>query len=88
MSCTTKGGGRTVGVSCTASGADATSKGIAVRFRIAKGSSILATTRTTLSKGRAKVTLRSKKALKGKYTLRIAITHKGGVTGISQTIHL
>jgi phospholipase C len=88
LSCTTKGGGKRVGVSCTASGADATSKGIAVRFRIAKGSSILATTRTTLSKGRAKVTLRAKQALKGSYTLRIAIAHKGGVTGISQTIHL
>ncbi len=88
LACTTKGGGRKVTVSCTATGADAKARGIAVRFRIAKGASILATSRTTLAKGRAKVTLRSKKALKGKYTLRIAITHNGGVTGLTQTIRL
>jgi phospholipase C len=89
LSCATKGGGRKISVSCTATGADAKSSGIAVRFRIAKGASILATTRTTLSKGRAKITLRPAKALKkGRYTLRISIAHKGGVTGISQTVHL
>ncbi|WP_196807315.1 phospholipase C [Candidatus Solirubrobacter pratensis] len=88
LSCSTKGGGKKVSVSCTATGTDAKSAGIAVRFRIAKGRSILATTSTKLSKGKTKATLRSKKALKGKYTLRIAITHKGGVTGISQSIRL
>jgi phospholipase C len=89
LKCSTKGSGKTFGVSCTASGADAKAKGIAVRFRIAKGASILATSRTTLKSGRVKATLKAKKALKkGKYTLRIAITSKSGVTGISQTIHL
>jgi phospholipase C len=88
LSCSTKGSGKKVSVSCSATGTDAKSAGIAVRFRIAKGKSILATTATKLSKGKAKATLRSKKALKGKYTLRIAITHKGGVTGISQSIRL
>jgi phospholipase C len=89
LKCSTKGSGKTFSVSCTASGADAKAKGIAVRFRIAKGASILATSRTTLKSGHVKATLKAKKALKkGKYTLRIAITSKSGVTGISQTIHL
>jgi phospholipase C len=88
LKCTTKGADKKVSVSCTASGTDAKAKGIAVRFRIAKGASILATTRTTLSGGRAKATLKAKKTLKGKYTLRIAVTSKTGVTGISQTIRL
>ena len=60
-----------------------------MRFRIVKGASILATSRTTLKSGRVKATLRAKKALKkGKYTLRIAVTSKTGVTGISQTIRI
>jgi phospholipase C len=89
LKCSTKGSGKTFTVSCTAKGADAKAKGIAVRFRIAKGASILATSRTTLKSGRVKATLKAKKALKkGKYTLRIAVTSKTGVTGISQTIHL
>jgi phospholipase C len=89
LKCSTKGSGKTFRVSCTASGADAHAKGIAVRFRIAKGASILATSRTTLKSGRVKATLKAKKALKkGKYTLRIAVTSSSGVTGISQTIHI
>ena len=89
LKCATKGSGKTFTVSCTAKGADAKAKGIAVRFRIAKGSSVLATSRTTLKSGKVKATLKAKKALKkGKYTLRIAVTSKTGVTGISQTIHL
>ena len=87
LSCTTKRGAKAVSVSCSATGADAKSKGIAVRLRLVKGSSVLATTRTTLKSGKVKATLKSRKALKkGKYTLRIAVTHKGGVIGISKTV--
>ena len=59
-----------------------------MRLRLVKGTSILATTRTTLKSGRVKATLRAKHALaKGKrYTLRIAVTHKGGVLGLSRTV--
>jgi len=89
LSCATRGGGKKVSVSCKAKGGDLT-KATALRFRIVKGNHVLATTRTTLSKkGTAKVTLRSKKALKkGKYTLRIAITQKGGLIGLSKTVKL
>ncbi len=85
--CTTKGGGRKIAISCASSGSKAKTS---VRFRIAKGSKILATGRTTLSsKGRVKITLRPKKAIKkGRYTLRIAISRPGGVIGVTQPIRL
>jgi phospholipase C len=86
LRCSTKGGGRKIAVSCTATGAQART---AVRFRIAKGSKILVTGRTGVTKGRVKITLRPKKSLKkGKYTLRIAISRPGGVIGITQPIRL
>jgi phospholipase C len=88
LSCSAKAAGKKISVSCKASGADAKKNGIAVRVRIAKGKTILATTAAKLAKGKVKVTLRSKKPLKGTYTLRIAVTQKGGVLGISQTIRL
>ena len=87
LTCTTKRAAKSVSVSCAATGTDAKSKGIAVRLRLVKGSSMLATTRTTLKSGKVKATLKSRKALKkGKYTLRIAVTHKGGVIGISKSV--
>jgi phospholipase C len=88
LSCATKRNGRNVTVSCTAKGADVSKGATALRFRIVKGNKVLATSRTTLAKGRAKVVLRSKKTLKGRYTLRIAITRAGSVTGISRSIKL
>ena len=76
-------------IACTAKGADATAKNIAIRFRIVKGRSILATSEHEAAKGKVKATLKIKKALKkGKYTLRIAISHAGGVTGITRTVKL
>jgi phospholipase C len=87
LTCTTRRAAKAVSVTCAATGADARSKGIAVRLRLVKGSSVLATTRTTLRNAKVKATLRSKRALrKGKYTLRIAVTHKGGVIGITKKV--
>jgi phospholipase C len=88
LSCTTKSSGRKIAVSCTANGADASAKGIAVRFRLLKGSKLLGTSRTTLAKGKAKATVHTSAALKkgAKYTLRIAVTNKTGTIGITRTI--
>ena len=87
LSCTTKGGGHTVTIACTARGA--ASGATALRFRIVRRNHVLATAATKLSHGRAKVTLRSERALKkGRYTLRIAISHAGGVAGVTRTITL
>jgi phospholipase C len=85
--CSAKGGGRKVSISCTSTGRKARTS---VRFRIAKGSKVLATGSTKLcSSGGAKITLRPKKAIKkGKYTLRIAISRPGGVIGVTQPIRL
>ena len=86
LSCTTRGQGRKVTISCTAKGKDAKASRTALRFRIVKGAKVLATASTRLSHARAKVTLKSKRAIKkGRYTLRIAISRAGGVTGISRT---
>src|SRR5262249_44568305 len=54
LSCTGKRSGKSYAVACTATGTDAKAKGIAVRFRLVKGSKVLATTRTTLSGGKVK----------------------------------
>jgi phospholipase C len=87
LACKTSGSGRKVTISCTAKGAS--SGATALRFRIVKGNKVLATAATRLSHGRAKVTLRAKKALKkGRYTLRISISHAGGVAGVTRTIKL
>ena len=87
LACKTSGGGRRVTISCTAKGES--SGATALRFRIVKGNKVLATAATRLSHGRAKVTLRAKKALKkGRYTLRISISHAGGVAGVTRTIKL
>ena len=86
LSCSTKGSGRKVTIFC---GAKHVSAGAtALRFRIVKGSRVLATAATKLSHGRAKVTLRAKRALKGRFTLRISISHAGGVAGVTRTIKL
>jgi phospholipase C len=88
LSCRTSGRGKRITVSCTASGKDA-SKRTALRFRIVKGSKVLATARVTLSRKKAKVVLRPSKALKkGRYTLRITITQTGGVLALTRTIRL
>jgi len=81
LTCTTKRAAKSVSVSCAATGTDANSKGIAVRLRLVKGSSVVATTRTTLKRGKVKATLKSRR-----YTLRIAVTRKGGVIGISKSV--
>ena len=69
LSCKVSGGGKKISVSCTATGADA-SKKTALRFRIVKGSKVLATASANLSKKKAKVTIRPKKAIKKGKTAR------------------
>jgi phospholipase C len=87
LSCSTRGSGHKITISCSAKGADAAHGATALRFRIVKRNKVLATGAAKLSHSRAKVTLRSKQALKqGRYTLRIAISHAGGVAGVSRTI--
>jgi phospholipase C len=89
MSCHLAGAGRRIVVSCTATGTDARRGHTAVRFRIAHGSTVLATAATTMSKGRARATLHPRRTIaSGRYTLRIAITRAGGVTGLSRAITL
>ena len=76
------GGGKKVTISCKASGKDAGKK-TAVRFRIVKGTKVLATQSVKLSKKQAKVVIRPKTKLKkGKYTLRITITQTGGTLDV------
>ena len=82
-----QGHGRKVTISCTAKHVSAGAT--ALRFRIVRANKVLATAAAKLAHSRAKVTLRSKRALKkGRYTLRIAITHAGGVAGVTRTIKL
>ncbi|WP_064750267.1 alkaline phosphatase family protein [Solirubrobacter soli] len=88
LSCKVTGGGKKVTISCKASGKDA-GKRTAVRFRIVKGSKVLATKSVNLSKKQAKVVIRPKTKLKkGKYTLRITITQTGGTLALTKTIRL
>jgi phospholipase C len=86
LTCSTKGSGKKIAVSCTAKGADAGSK-LAVRFRIAKGATVLGTKATTLAKGKAKATVKVSRSLKkgAKYTLRVSVASKGGVIGLNKT---
>jgi phospholipase C len=87
LSCRTSGGGHRVTISCSATHVSAGAT--ALRFRIVKHDTVLATAATRLSHGHAKVTLKAKRALKkGRYTLRIAISHAGGVAGVTRTIEL
>jgi phospholipase C len=86
LACSAKGSGRKVTISCTAT--HVPPGATALRFRIVSNDKVLATAATRLSHRRAKVTLRAKKALKGRFTLRIAISHAGGVAGVTRTIRL
>ena len=82
------GGGKKVSIRCKASGKDAGRK-TAVRFRIVKGTKVLATKSVKLTKKQANVVIRPKRKLKkGKYTLRITITQTGGTLALSQRIRL
>jgi phospholipase C len=89
LSCSTRGRGHKITIACTAKGPDANAGPTALRFRVLKAGKVLATASTRLSHRRAKVTLRSRRAVtKGRYTLRIAISHAGGVAGVTRTIRL
>jgi phospholipase C len=88
LTCTTKGGGREVTISCVAHGAG-TAKTTAVRFRIVRGSKVLATASTRLRHARASAVLRPKRSLKkGTYVLRVTITQRGGVTATHSSVRL
>jgi phospholipase C len=89
LSCQARGGARRVTITCTARGSDAARTPTAVRFRIVRKGSVLATARTTLSHQRARVVLRPKHRLKaGRYTLRITVTQTTGVLALTRTIRL
>jgi len=87
MTCTTKGGGHKVTVSCLAHGAGA-SRMTAVRFRIVRGR-VLATAATRLRHSRASAVLHSRRSLKrGTYTLRVSIAQAGAVTATHSSVRL
>jgi len=60
----------------------------AMRFRIVRGGKVVATARGTVRSGKAKAALRSKKALSGRYTLRVSVADTAGVTAVSHTVNL
>lgn len=76
-------------VSCTAGGADVARGRTAIRFRLVRGSHVLATARTLLRDGQARAALRARRALApGRYTLRIALVRADGVTGMHRSIRV
>ena len=80
LSCKVSGSGKRIKLSCTATGKDAGTK-TTLKIQIKKGSKVLASAKATLSKKKAKVTIKAKKAIKkGKYTLRITLTQTGRTT--------
>ena len=84
LSCRTTGSGKKLTISCTASGADAT-KPTTLRFRLVRGSKVVASVTTKLSHKRAKIVIKPKKRLRaGRYSLRVTITQSGGV--LAQTL--
>lgn len=88
LTCTTKGGGRKVTVTCVGHGAG-TAKTTAVRFRIVRGSGVLATASTRPRHARASAVLRPRRALtKGTYVLRVTITQRGSVTATHSSVRL
>jgi phospholipase C len=60
----------------------------AMRFRIVRNGKVLATARGVVRGGKAKASLRSKKALSGRYTLRVSLADTAGVTAVSHTVNL
>jgi phospholipase C len=87
--CSASGRGRKVTVKCTVHSPSGAGNE-ALRFRIAKGNDVLATTRTLLHGTRASAVLWTSKPLRrGHYTLRIALdSASGGVAGVQQAVRL
>lgn len=90
LRCTTSGSAKKIAVSCSVKGrAPSSSSETAVRVRLMKGTSVLATARGILEHGRVKTTLRPKHtAKKGSYTLAVTVTQPGTVSAQHQTIHI
>ncbi len=89
VTCTTTRHGNKITVTCKVTGKDAKSGSTALRFRIVRGSKVLATNRTLVKKGHAASVLKTNKTLHGKYTLRISIAHTGSaVASAASTIRL
>ncbi len=61
---------------------------VAVRFRIERHGKVLSTARAFLRDSRATATLFPKRALKGRYTLRIAVTDTAGITGLVRSVSI
>jgi hypothetical protein len=86
VKCTTSARGTKIKVSCKVTGKDARRGATALRFRLVKNNRVLATTRAVVSSaGKVGTTLRVKRALHGRYTLRIAIAHTGAQAAAVKT---
>jgi phospholipase C len=88
LTCRTSGKGKAATVACTAKGAGV-GKITALRFRVLKKSTVIATVATKIHGGRAKARLHFKHAVKkGTYTLRVTITQAGVLKAVTSTVHL
>jgi phospholipase C len=88
LTCRTKGSGRRITITCSAKGAG-TSKTTAVRFRIVRGGTVLATASTRLRHARASAVLHTRRSLKkGTYTLRVTISQRGAVSATHSSVRL
>jgi phospholipase C len=87
--CKATGKGKKFVVTCTVDGKSTGNGKQALRLRLAKGSKVLASSRTFLTGSHASTVLSTAKALTpGAYTLRIAISSQAGVSGATQTVKL
>ncbi|MCW2952432.1 MAG: plcC [Conexibacter sp.] len=80
VTCATTRHGSRLTVACRVTGKDAKTGATALRFRVERGNEVVATTRSVVRKGHAAAVLKTKSALHGKFTLRIAIAHSGSAS--------
>jgi phospholipase C len=88
LTCKTTGKGKAATVACNAKGAGV-SKITALRFRVLKKSTVIATVATKLHGGKATAKLHFKHAVKkGTYVLRVTITQAGVLKAVTTKVHL
>jgi phospholipase C len=80
VACTTSRHDKRLSVTCKVTGRDAKSGTTALRFRVVRGSKVLATSRSIVEKGHAATVLKTRSRLHGTFTLRIAIARSGSAS--------
>ena len=89
IKCGASGKGRKLTVSCTASGAGATTVKTTLKLTVQRSGKTVVTGKGTLSRGKVKLVLKPRHTLRrGTYTLRIAITRAGRTSNLKQTFRL